>query len=219
MLWGALALGIFAVSVLLGFLVPVSVTSNVQARAEPSGGWAVAWGLGIGPLALTAIAAAGVTPFVTCHLFGKQLARVSLSRRAREPGASETKAAAQRAKPSRLARRAKHFIRSLDPVDTVLAWWEKERVFEVTRLAIEVEYSFRDVALTGQTLAALYVLSGVLPERYVIQQTPGWSSEDRVALVADGRFRLWPGRLVVDVLGFVLKESAKARRKAAAAGE
>jgi len=62
-------------------------------------------------------------------------------------------------------------------------------------------------------------LSGVLPERYVIQQTPGWSSEDRVALVADGRFRLWPGRLVVDVLDFVLKESARARRKAAAASE
>jgi hypothetical protein len=106
------------------------------------------------------------------------------------------------------------FFRSLDPVETVLSWWEKERVFEVRSLVLDAEYSFRDVALTGQILAGLYVLSGVLPERWVINQRPIWETEDRVLLVADGRFRIWPGRLLVDLVGFVLKERARTRRAA-----
>ena len=63
------------------------------------------------------------------------------------------------------------------------------------------------------------MLSGVLPERYVLNQTPGWASEDRLALAADGRFRIWPVRLVVDVLGFVLKQRSAARRSAVPASE
>ena len=37
---------------------------------------------------------------------------------------------------------------------------------------------------------------------------------DRVVLAVDGRFRIWPGRLFVDVLSFVLKQRAQARREA-----
>jgi hypothetical protein len=214
-----LALGLVALLV-LAFVVPVSVASSFQGRAEPSGGWAVAFGLAVGPFALSAIAAAGVPPFVTCHVFGKQLARIPVSRwLGRSKPSDQAKGGPAESAPSGFERRVRRFVRELDPVDTVLSWWEKERVFEVTGLVVEVAYSFRDVALTGQTLAALYVLSGVLPERYVINQTPAWDSEDRIALSADGRFRIWPGRLFVDVASFVLKETAKARRNVRSASE
>jgi len=223
MLWLAVCAVSLAIVGLLAYWLPVSLHSNLQARAEPAGSWALALGIGIGPLAFSAILARGVEPFLTCHVFGKQLARLPLSRWRRgrpkklDPGGLEP--SAKGLNFSAFERSMARFFRDLDPIDALLSWWEKARVFEVRLLEIDVEYSFGDVALTGQILAALYMLIGVLPERFVINQTPSWASEDRLALTADGQFRIWPVRLVVDVLGFVLKERARARRRSVPAGE
>lgn len=207
----------------VALLVPVSLSANLQGRAEPSGSWALAFGIGVGPLALSAVAASQTTAFMSCHLFGRQLLRLSLSRWLSHRSAGEDgQNPAQARRPlsfSRFERWLGRAFRFFDPLDTVLTWWEKERVFEVSSLELDVQYSFRDVALTGQILAALYVLSGVLPERYLIHQTPAWDCEDRAALVADARFRIWPGRLFVDVLRFVLKQRARARRRAMPANQ
>jgi len=223
MLWlalGAVLLGLFG---LLAYWLPVSLSSNLQARAEPSGSWVLALGIGVGPVAFSAIAAQGVKPFLTCHLFGKQLVRLPLSRwlsrAAPKPDAPAPEAREKSAHLTRLERALARFFQNLDPLDTLWSWWEKERVFEVRSCELDLEYSFRDVALTGQILAGLYLLSGVLPERYVISQTPSWNSEDRLALTADARFRIWPVRLAVDVLGFVLKQRSVARRAAVPASE
>ena len=217
MLWLALCVLALGLLALLAYRLPISLSSSLHARAEPSGSWAVALGFGIGPLALSAIAAQGVEPFLTCHLFGKQVLRLPLSRWLRRPLEKRDPPELEPAKrggSSRVERAIARFFQNLDPLDLLLSWWEKERVFEVRSLELDVEYSFCDVALTGQILAGLYVLSGVLPDRYSINQIPCWASEDRVALAADGRFRIWPVRLLVDVLGFVLKQSSAARRSA-----
>ena len=219
LVWLAASLAVLGLLGVIAWRVPMSFSSNLQGRAEPSGTWALALGLGFGPLALTAIAATGVTPFVTCHAFGKQLLRLPVSRWLRRaPKKSEPKPEPSEEAPevppfrySRIERSVARFFRALDPVDTVLTWWEKERVFEVHSLVVDTEYSFSDVALTGQILAGMYMLSGVLPERYEIHQTPIWETEDRVKLSVDGKFRIWPGRLFVDVLGFVLKQRAHER--------
>ena len=224
-LWLAACLLCFGLLLALAFWLPISVSCNVQGRAEPSGSWALAFGVGWGRLALTAIAATGVTPFVTCHAFGRPLGRVPLSRwfsrkqKQKQSTPGEPRAATPAANFSRTERALARFFRTLDPVDTLLSWWEKDRILEVSSLVVDVEYSFADVALTGQILAALYMLSGVLPERYVINQTPGWDSEDRVLLVADGRFRIWPGRLLVDLMGFVLEQRSRMRRSAVPASD
>lgn len=225
MLWLALCAISLLLLGLLGYRLPISLSSNLQARAEPSGSWVLALGIGIGPIAFSVLAAQGVKPFLTCHLFGKQLVRLPLSRwftrRPKKPAphADQLEAPAKSRELSRVERAIANFFRSLDPLDALLSWWEKERVFEVRSLELDVEYSFRDVALTGQILAGLYMLSGVLPQRYVINQTPGWDSEDRLALAADGRFRIWPVRLVVDMLGFVLKQRSVARHSAVPVSE
>ena len=215
----ALALGLFG---LLAYWLPLPLNSNLQLRAEPSGSWAVALGIALGPVAFSAIAAQGIEPFLTCHVFGRQVVRFPLSRwlrapKKKDPAAPE--APHKRLNLTRIERAIGGFFSHLDPLETLYAWWEKKRVFEVRSLELDVEYSFRDVALTGQILAGLCMLSGVVPERYVIRQTPGWESEDRLQLAADGRFRVWPVRLVVDVLGFVLKQRSSARRSAVAASE
>ena len=223
MLWlglCALSLGLLG---LLAYRLPVSPSCNLQARAEPSGNWALAFGVGVGPMACSAIAAHGVPPFLTCHLFGKQLVRLPLSRWLARPKKEldpEQRDPPAKARPlSRIERAIARFFVNLDPLEALWSWWEKERIFEVRSLELDVEYSFRDVALTGQILAGLCLLSGVLPERYVINQTPVWAVEDRVLLAVDGRFRIWPVRLAVDVLGFVLKQRSLARRSAGPASE
>ena len=225
-LWLGLGAALVVLLAVLVVRMPVSLSTSLQGNADPSGAWAVACGLGLGPFAVSAIAARGVVPFLTCHVFGKQLARLPLSRWARrrkrapsshpEPEA-EPEVEPERAPLSRFERGMAGLFRSLDPVETVLSLWEKERTFQVRALVIEVDYSFRDVALTGRILAALYVLSGVLPEQCEIHQTPGWESEDRVALTADGKFRIWPGRLLYDLAQIVLKQRSQARQNAALA--
>ena len=224
MLWLALcALSSLGLLALLAYYLPVSLTSNLQARAEPSGSWVFALGVGLGPFAFSALAAHGVEPFLTCHLFGKQLVRLPLSRwlarRAKQP---EPERRTKALDLSRIERAIARFFQSLDPLEALLSLlssWEGKRIFRVQALELDVEYSFRDVALTGQILAGLCMLSGVLPERYVINQTPLWACEDRLSLVADGRFRIWPVRLAVDVLRFVLKQRSVARRSAVPASE
>ena len=207
--------------VLLAVFLPVSLTCNLQGRADPSGTWAVALGFGFGPLAVTAIAAAGVAPFMTCHLFGKQLARLPLSRwigrKPKQAAASGADATAEH--PPVTWSRAEHsvarLLRTMDPLEVALSLWHNDHILQVRSLIVDLQYSFRDIALTGRILAGLYVLTAVLPEHWEINQTPSWESEDRVALTADARFRIWPGRLALDVARFVLKERAKARHGAA----
>lgn len=223
MLWLGLCVLVLCSCALFAYWLPVSLSSNLQARAEPDGSWVLALGIGVGPIAISAIAAHGVEPFLTGHLFGKQLLRVPLSRwlrsRPKKSAVEALEAQGKRVDLSRFERKLGRFFQTLDPLEALLSWWEKERVFEVRSLELDVEYSFRDVALTGQILAGLCVLSGVLPERYVLNHRPGWDSEDRLALAADGRFRIWPVRLLVDVLGFVLKQTSAARRSAVATSE
>lgn len=219
MLWlglCALALTLFG---LLAYWLPIALSSNLQARAEPSGTWVLAMGIGVGPLAFSVIAAHAVKPFLTCHLFGRQVVRLPLSRwlqrPTRKPRPEGGEAHPKPLELSRVERAIGRLFSNLDPLEALSAWWEKERVFEVRSLELDVQYSFRDVALTGQILAALCVLSGVLPDRYSINHRPGWDSEDRLAIAADGRFRIWPVRLVVNVLAFVLQQGSAARRTTA----
>jgi hypothetical protein len=224
MLWlGLGALTLVLSGLLVAYWLPIPLSCNLQARAEPSGSWVLALGIGIGPLAFSALAAQGVKPFLTCHLFGKQLGRLPLSRwqRGTPKAATPERAAAhpKRVNLTRVERAIGRFFQNLDPLEALSSWWERERVFEVHSLELDVEYSFRDVALTGQILAGLCVLSGVLPERYVLNHSPRWDSEDRLVLAADGRFRLWPVRLAVDLLRFVLKQRSMVRRAAVPASE
>ena len=219
-LW--LALGAALAGLVVLALMPLTLSCNLQGKAEPSGAWAVAVGLGCGPLALSAIAAAGVKPFLTCHLFGKQIARFPISRWVRRtrarPAPSAPELEAEKAPAlTRIERHIGGWFSGLDPLETLLSWWQKERIVQVRSLVIDVDYSFRDVALTGRILAGLYMVSAILPDVCQIHQTPSWESEDRLALGVDARFKIWPGRLVLDVARFVLKQRAQARHRAALA--
>jgi hypothetical protein len=219
--WLALGAALCALLLVVAMRVPMTLSANVQGKAEPSGAWALACGLGVGPVALSAIAAGGIKPFLTCHVFGKQLVRVPLSRWVRrqrprvESAPPELDREAEAPAPlSGFERRVAGWFRSLDPLEMALSWWDEERIFRISSLVLDVEYSFRDVALTGRILAGFYMLSAVLPAVCEIRQTPSWESEDRVALGVDARFKIWPGRLLLSVTRIVLKQRSKARQSA-----
>ncbi len=211
----SIALGVFWLA-----RASFTISSNLQGRADPSGSWAIAWGIALGPLALTTLAAPQVKPFLSCHLFGKQLARVPLSRfleRKKQSLEGDVQATNAESRPGLEAaqqKRGSSFLQNLDPLEAVLSWWESERVLALDSLIVDVTYSFRDIALTGRILAAIYVLSAVLPEGYEVRQTPDWESVDRGTLEAEAKLRFWPGRLVVWAVGFVLKQRAEARANA-----
>src|SRR6187431_837930 len=147
MLWLALCALSLGLLGLLAYRLPVSLGSNLQVRAEPSGNWVLALGVGLGPFAFSALAAHGVAPFLTCHVFGKQLVRLPLSRWLDRP-AKKAEPHAKAAAPSRFERTIARFFQSLDPLETLLSLlsgWERGYILRVEALELDVEYSFRDV--------------------------------------------------------------------------
>jgi hypothetical protein len=131
-LYLAISAAAFVLLLLLLARLPVTLSSNLQAKAEPSGAWAVACGLGLGPLALSAIFASGVKPFLTCHLFGRQVVRVPLARWARRRPkkiAPPTEAAAPETESvtplSRVGRGIADFFGKLETVEALRSWWDK----------------------------------------------------------------------------------------------
>ncbi len=128
----------------------------------------------------------------------------------REPGA--------RAAIARARRGYERLERWFDPLDLALYLLQARRRIVIDRLELDVGYSFTDVALTGKTLAALYVLSGVVPPPIVIRPNPSWESADRADVALSGSIRLFPGLLLVDTVWFVIRR-VKLRKGAAQPSE
>ncbi|MFO0566899.1 MAG: hypothetical protein U0263_14620 [Polyangiaceae bacterium] len=203
--------------VLVGLVfVPVVVGFNLQARGEPSGFWAIAGGAEFGPVAMSAIAARGIEAQVAVHAFGRKVLVRKLTGRKVEPEPEPVPEPAEPV-PSALARaeaRYQRLARWLDPVDLALFVVGERRRIELLPTVVELEYGFRDIALTGKLLGALYALSAFLPSALELRQRPSWESTDRASLSGSGKIRIWPGRLCVDAAWYLIK-SVKIRRRGA----
>jgi len=180
-------------------LLPVNLTFSLQARGEPTGGYAAAGGAGLGPVSVTCVAAQALPLRFEVHVLGKKLR----SRRAARQTRAEKSSAG---KPGWLAR--------VDPLDFALFLLDERRRIALGWLRVRVEYSFANVATTGRVLAALCALSALLPERIHFEQHPSWQLESRASLAVDGRIRLWPGRLALDTLWFLVQSRMLAERPA-----
>ena len=93
---------------------------------------------------------------------------------------------------------------------------ERRRI-EIEPTEIELEYGFRDIALTGKTLGAIFALTPLLPAPIVIHQIPHWESSDRAAFAGSGSIRVWPGLLIVDAAWYLIR-NVKIRRQNGADG-
>jgi hypothetical protein len=194
-------------------LLPFSFSADLQTRGSPNGQWVVGAGVGFGPVALSMVAADAVAPFMALHVFGRKLLQIPLQRWVSQ-GRAGAFGKASRVRLTGFERGVGRYAKALDPVEVVIALWKSRGCFGVRSLLVDLEYSFRDVALTGRLLGAIYMLAGLLPQQVRVTQSPHWDAQDRWGLVADGQFRLWPGRLLLSGLEFMLKQRSAAKRLA-----
>ena len=204
-----IALGIVVLLLVALVFLPLRLGLSLRARGDPSGAWAAAGGGQIGPLALSGVAAQGVSPRVSAHVFGKKLWERDLAALGEKKTPRETAESAKRSYDK--------LERWFDPLELVLFLVQERRRIRIEIFEVDVTYSFQDIALTGKTLAALYVLGGTLPAPIVIRPKPSWEAEDRADLALSGKIRVWPGLVLVDTTWFVLRR-VKLRRRDASPG-
>lgn len=217
----AIALSVAALVAVGLVFVPVRLRFTLQARGEPSGFWALAGGAQVGPLAASGVAAKGVPAHLNLHAFGKKLWHKRLAELAAPKAEAEDDDDEATPKPPALARAEAGYQRLerwLDPGDLLFFLVGERRRIVLEPTLIELEYGFRDIALTGKMLGAIYALSPLLPAPIVVRQVPHWESTDRAALAASGAIRLWPGLLVVDAAWYLIRNVKIRRRNGAARG-
>lgn len=198
------------VPVLLGIALFSALRIALDARAvgQENGLWALAFGLEVGPLQVTGVLRSGTPRRLDAHLFGRRLplGRLGLGRR---KAAVEKLAAPEKPKNPRTARLPPW----LDPLDAALFLFDERRHLRIDELELDLDYGFQDVTLTGKLAGALYVLSGVLPARVRINQNPRWQGGEAWQVHVDGKFDLWPGLVLAEVLWYIIR--ARFRRRPA----
>jgi len=208
-LWFWLGILLLALALLAALLLPLRFELSSEARAEPDGQWAAAAGVALGPVALSAVGARGVSPSLHVFLWGKR--RLSRDLFTEEESGDEGAPEPETPKPGS-ARRGGWLARRFDPVDG-LAFVLGERKRLRWQLDVDLSYSFRDVALTGKVLGGVYLLVPLLPSGIRLRQTPSWDSVDRAALQAAGTLRIFAGLVLCDLIWYMLKRSLAPRRK------
>lgn len=193
-----LASGLCLVALLA--LAAVELEFDAQGFGEASGGWAAAFGVTLAGVLISGVWARKQPLKVDLRVLGRKVAlpRAGWPRR-RKPEQGEQKTA-------RVRRRL-----PLDLSEAVDLLVQELRRVEVTRVDAAVTYGFRDIALTGRLAGALYALSGVLPPTVHFNQTVHWDGAERWEASASGRVALWPGRVLFDVVWFMLR--ARWRRR------
>jgi hypothetical protein len=210
-----IALAIVALVVVVLLLIPIRVRMSLRGRGDPSGAWALAGGVQIGPLALSGVAARGVEPTFAAHALGRKLWSKRLGELlAAEADDQTSSAEAARRFAAEQRARYEKLERWFDPLDLLVFLVRERRRVRVERLEADVGYSFVDVALTGKTTAALYVLGGALPAPIVIRPDPRWEAEDRADLALSGAIRVYPGLVLVDTALFVVRRVKLRKRRA-----
>jgi hypothetical protein len=196
-----------SVCVLLGLLLFAALRIRLDGRAvgHPNGQWGLAFGLELGPVQVTGIVAKGAPTRLDGVVFGRRFALGRLLSRKR-PRALPLKTPKNRTKPERAG-----FPSWLDPIDAALFVLDERRHLRVEELVLDIDYGFRDVALTGRMAAALYVLSGVLPSRVTLNHNPSWQGGESWQLHVAGRLAVWPGLVVAEVLWYIIR--ARLRRR------
>lgn len=168
---------------------------HTQGRAAPDGSWAVAGAVEIGPAVISFVQASQTPAVVTLKLFGLKR-RWGVGQRLGQPS-----------KPW-LTRR----LKQANGLDWSLFLAKEKQRFRLQNLALELEYGFADVALTGKIAGAMYALSGVLPAPVQLVHRPCWRAEDRAEFEGGGAVDVFLLAILWDVAKFVL---TRGRRTAA----
>jgi hypothetical protein len=191
---------------LIAVLTAVEIEFDALAFGEASGRWAAAFGVVMLGIVVSGVCGKQQPARVDVLVFGKKLKLDRWFRRKNE--SAEKPAAKARPKQPRNAKRR------IGAAEAVELFFQESRRVEVERVEADLQYGFRDIALTGHLAGLLYALSGALPPQIRLVQNVRWDGAERWEASASGRVNLWVGRVLFDVLWFMLR----ARRSPADAG-
>jgi hypothetical protein len=197
----ASAVALAAIALLSAFRLSI----DARALGQPSGAWALAFGLELGALQLAGAVGPAAASSLEARVFGRKLAR---GRRRPKP-TPKREAKGRAAKSSR-------FPEWLDPIDALVFLLDERRHLSIEVLDVDLAYGFRDVALTGKIAGVLYALGGALPPPVRINQRPSWEGGETWQAHVNGRIALWPGLVLAEVLWYMLR--ARLRRRPEAPG-
>jgi len=197
--YGALpwAASLLLVGLLLTLLCywPLRLETSLRARGLADGGWFVAGGFSLSLASVAFVWARGVSPQLTFLLFGRKLSwKPEWNRRLSRPVPKSVKAASRRA----WAR--------VDPLSLALKILEERRHLRLRYLNVDLAYGFRDPLLTGRLVAALSMLSAVLPATVELRQAPRWDFEDGWEVTLDGRAVMKPWLMLLNVAAYVIRQ-------------
>jgi hypothetical protein len=199
----AVLVGSALLLLLVAVFAALKLSFDLRGVGQASGAWAVAFGVEVGPLQLAGVTGSAVTK-LDLRLFGF---RVPWSREKRAPRREKPKPA-----PSEPPRR-RRFLDGIDPVDAGLFLLDERRHVSIESLDVTLDYGFRDVALTGKIVGALYMLAGALPPQVRIHQNPSWEGAETWQAHVAGRIATWPALVVAEVLWYIIR--ARMRRRPA----
>lgn len=185
------------------------VALELRATGQASGAWALAFGLELGLFQVAGVLRQGAPARADLHFLGRRFSLTGRRARSAEPGKSA------RVSKKREQAAKSRFPAWLDPIDAALFVLDERRHLRIERLVLDLDYGFRDVALTGRLAGALYVLSAVLPERIEIQHRPNWQGAEAWQAHVEGKFALWPGLVLVEVLWYMLRARLRRRQEPA----
>jgi len=199
----AVLLGSVAALAAIALFARVRIALDVQGRGEPSGHWLAAFGVELGPWAVTGVAARGVPSKLELHALGQRFDLTHLV--APEPDGSgrATRSAPARTEGSLFG----------DPVALLGLALDERCRFQIEQLRVEIGFGFRDIALTGKLLGALYMVSGVLPARMILEPRPRWDGAESFELGARGTVAVWPGLALTELLWYMLRRRARRARQ------
>lgn len=204
-----IALGVAFALFLAAFFWPYKLTMSLQARGADDGHFAAAGGLALGPLTATLVVARGVPLNVALLLFGRRLTGGSRQPQPEpEPQPEPVPAPEHDHEPSDPRAGSdwiQSFVSKLELSRVLDYLFSRRRWIGLDGLELGFDYSTKDVALTGQILAAMCAASAFLPAKVVLRHNPSWELSNRATLSVDGRFRLRPGLFICDTLWFVLR--------------
>jgi len=211
--WWLVALGSAIALFFTAFFWPFRLAVSLQARGGADGNFAAAGGAQLGPVIATIVVARGVPLNVGVTVFGRALKPSPKQPKPKPEPESES----EPSEPRPLPRWLQSLTSKLEPSQVIDYLFSKRHWIGLDGLEVDFDYSSRNVALTGQILAALCAISALLPAKITLRHNPSWELVDRASLSVDARFRLRPGLFVCDTLWFLMRTLMLPKRSAAAA--
>jgi hypothetical protein len=227
------AAGLASLAGLGALLFPLRIRFSLEARSAATGTWALAGGASVGPLAVAAVAARGVSPRIAVHVFGRpvlvrplswaldRVTQLAARRRAARAEQEQEQEGGERTLSERFdeARAAYGRLAAwVDPVGLAYFLVEEQRRVRLNELLIDPTFNADDAALTGQITAGFYIMSSVLGPKVHITPRPVWWGEGKADCSIKGDVTVYPGLLVFDTVRFLLQHVRPPRAPRAPGG-